>query len=828
MSTALLLAVSAALAADPACLSESAGGASTDLYKVLSFADLELARPLDFSALSDAALAQKAAEVERRAQAVERQALAYAALMDRVAGYSFATLTLMADHEAWTSPHQQWPGNPLVRNQPQEWIRIPVDRLVVLRTAAGELTHQLREDLRDGRVSAPLNPADLALETTAEGAAAALRLNQALYRAGVPVDLAGHSPVSVEDVRGLQALAEGALPDARTQPAAASSLLYALSDELNPDRALKDALREGRAPEGTRGLPRTLRGAPEALEALDTLARERAALDKALAERGLPASGAPTLDRLEDRLQALDEDITRFGTALEQRLLGLTLPPHLLEAPVIGPGSQEVEWQDVGDGRLVTRLGRFDRRYSPWTDAQLDEGVQLKDSLQLLRGNRSGLDVTDLSMDEWTRYRLGLRDTLPPLERADAPRLQTILPEWTLVRMERGEPRIDPIDEAALVSADRRYEYLRALNSRALRRSLSERSRTQITAELDNTWLNRTVEVLNVPGWAFKSTPDDWIGPRAERNLERSRYIGREVDGLREQVSEDAIFGRYLPAMQGLREIRGLNDTHEGYNDRYEVQHEQTEFETILFLGTLPLSAMGAADDAVALLRGAGARLSAARATASLADDALRLVDDGARLADDALRVADDALRLSDDGMRLADDALRLADDAPDAALLERIGEPSGTFTHRASEVPYANPPRIIRANPSRPTSLQALDTGEDYLWVVDADGDLLIAPELQGPTGYAPGRKVPGIVKHGDLTPGPDGATRGIARAGGELKWDPAAGKWTLNNASSYSFNRTDEVLGTLDNLEAVRELMGRSGIDPSMIQLKDVITPR
>jgi len=166
--------------------------------------------------------------------------------------------------------------------------------------------------------------------------------------------------------------------------------------------------------------------------------------------------------------------------------------------------------------------------------------------------------------------------------------------------------------------------------------------------------------------------------------------------------------------------------------------------------------------------------------------------------------------------------------DGPDPVMVEKVGKPSGTFTQRTTEMPYKKPPEMRTVNPKKPMKISDLDKKTDYLWVVDENGNVRIATEHQALSGYAPHRPTPGIVKHGDLTPGPDGATRGIARAGGELKFNPETNQWTMNNASSYSFNRHDQVLGNLENLKAVRKLLEDGGVPPGSIELKNVITPR
>jgi RHS repeat-associated protein len=145
----------------------------------------------------------------------------------------------------------------------------------------------------------------------------------------------------------------------------------------------------------------------------------------------------------------------------------------------------------------------------------------------------------------------------------------------------------------------------------------------------------------------------------------------------------------------------------------------------------------------------------------------------------------------------------------PDPATVARTGEPSTVNNNRPSEWPYRNPPEMSTVRPGKP--LPELDTNRTYLWAVDKDGNVLVAPEDQA------GWTRP--VKHGDLIPGPEGTSRGAARAGGELNYNSETGQWEMNNDSSYTFLRTDGNKGTADNLQASHDLVTQSGTDTSNI---------
>jgi len=145
--------------------------------------------------------------------------------------------------------------------------------------------------------------------------------------------------------------------------------------------------------------------------------------------------------------------------------------------------------------------------------------------------------------------------------------------------------------------------------------------------------------------------------------------------------------------------------------------------------------------------------------------------------------------------------------------LIARTGEPSGVHwtSNRAREVPYKTPPDMCVLPRDAPP---VLDPKRKYLWVVDPDGNVRIAPEDQA------GLNRP--LKHGDLTPSPDAQTRGPARNGGELNYNEATGKWEMDNNSSYAFNRADGALTSSDNLNAAHELMEHNGMNMDDVDTK------
>jgi hypothetical protein len=153
----------------------------------------------------------------------------------------------------------------------------------------------------------------------------------------------------------------------------------------------------------------------------------------------------------------------------------------------------------------------------------------------------------------------------------------------------------------------------------------------------------------------------------------------------------------------------------------------------------------------------------------------------------------------------------------PSPELLAQVGEPSTAETLRGSEVPYRHPPEMVVAERGKPIDVSTLDPNKTYLWVVDGEGRVIIAPERQSGFGR--------WVKHGDLVPGAGGEFRGQARAGGELRarWNDTTGEWVweMDSNSSYSFARTDK--GTLGepSRAAAHEVLSETGTDTGSIDV-------
>jgi len=153
----------------------------------------------------------------------------------------------------------------------------------------------------------------------------------------------------------------------------------------------------------------------------------------------------------------------------------------------------------------------------------------------------------------------------------------------------------------------------------------------------------------------------------------------------------------------------------------------------------------------------------------------------------------------------------------PDSETVRRTGDV--TLPHRranrASERPYRRPPEVYTARPGEP--LPPLDPAKSpYLWAVDPDGVIHVAPERQqGAFPHRAGGRAD-IVKHRDLLHTPEGQPA-PARAGGEFSWDSDQRLWIMDNNSSLTFARADGQFLGEDNLAACMRLLEQTGTDTS-----------
>lgn len=153
-------------------------------------------------------------------------------------------------------------------------------------------------------------------------------------------------------------------------------------------------------------------------------------------------------------------------------------------------------------------------------------------------------------------------------------------------------------------------------------------------------------------------------------------------------------------------------------------------------------------------------------------------------------------------------------------ARAERVGPVSEVITQRPSEVPYLRPTTMWSIAEGQPLPLDEMNPQSVYLWVMDAEGDLRVAPEVQTGHGVQADRPDGRKVNHGDMNPSEDGQRRGPARAGGEINAREDGKTWVVDLASSYSFNREDGAVLKQSSLDAVFEHLEAAGSDMSRLE--------
>jgi hypothetical protein len=174
--------------------------------------------------------------------------------------------------------------------------------------------------------------------------------------------------------------------------------------------------------------------------------------------------------------------------------------------------------------------------------------------------------------------------------------------------------------------------------------------------------------------------------------------------------------------------------------------------------------------------------------------------------------------------------------------MLDRIAPVSDVTSQRAHEVPYGMPEGfdVLRVPLGAPLPVHELDPTRAYLWVLDDAGTMHVAPEVQQGFGVTAAHPEGRAVKHGDLTPTPDGQRRAPARLGGALTAtsDASGGaRWTLDNNSSYTFSRARIdadgsshlaiPLGGTRRLHALRNLLATDGTDVSSMRVRNMFNP-
>lgn len=548
--------------------------------------------------------------LQTRAGNLRPQLDAFIDVQDQIAASNFAQIDTLSRVGA----------NPL--SLPGQTDHLSVAQRQALRAMTEENTRMLRQDLRDGRTSAIVDPNDFVNASSPEEVKAIMRVGQAMQDAGIPRDFNGHSPTNMRELEQLQVANTGKLPAAGMDDAGWNAYRRQLEGK-NENQAdhLTERVRRNQEMAAGHGIDNAIPNPTNLPRDMEGILRERDAINAELKKLGRDPMSLGEFQASADRLKQLDDAIVARGKEMYEKFGGLQAgQPPFHEAPVtdlrerktLADGSTARLTPIVqGDKKLGDALlpggarglgGTLER---PLTPAQRDELVRINDSMGLLHGNHTGLSLRDVPMSQGLRDALGIDPRVMP----DHPNRNPLDPLPDIFK--KREDRMgmtEKIDRAALVPAEMRGDYLTRLSRETFGASLDEQNRTQLNQEFDNTTLNRIAEAVDPFAYILNRHKTDWIGPRAQIRGEQSKNIGKKIDGLTEGASHDVIYNRHGAAMQKLRQAQKPLEFHRGINNQYDAQTEASQMRGGLFLATLPLSVIPMAQGGRMLAQG-GKRL---------------------------------------------------------------------------------------------------------------------------------------------------------------------------------------------------------------------------
>lgn len=412
---------------------------------------------LDPNSVAAAEIQAKIDELTTRSQALRPKVEGYAQAQGMIVRNNFTQIQGLGDQAARQEKEKTSGVNPFPALPPAKSSDIPPATRTQLRQMGEETTRQLRQDLRDGRISALVDGSNFkGLDGTES--VALMRVQQGLQEAGIPQDFKGASPTSREELDTLQAT-------------------------------------------GIVGTVANAKGITRELNALQTEHRQ---LNERLAQMGKEPVTLPALQQSIDRLTKLDQQITEAGTQMTEKMGGVasrSLPPFQ-DVPILKSESPpnvagqitEIQSPDgplklVGpiptrtiDGHTFTQTGdntaglqQLQSRslganlQQPLTETQTNELIRVNDSLNLLKGNPSGLSIKDIPMSPELRTSLGIPDTLRQPDES--------------IMGKMFEPTSKAIDRIALLPAEQRLDAVTRVSGQIRNETVSQQVKTQAIGE---------------------------------------------------------------------------------------------------------------------------------------------------------------------------------------------------------------------------------------------------------------------------------------------------------------------------------------------------------
>jgi hypothetical protein len=487
----------------------------------------------------------------------------YSQRFGQIAGTNYTQLEQMGKGFAVQNDVKAGQGNPF-----SEMGRVSSDRLnpeqqKLLQASSTELTRQLRQDLRAGRLPALINPDQLSQIQTPQEAVAQMRFNQGLQANGIPQDFNGASPQNRE--------------------------------QLNTQIAVG-------------GMMPSLQNAPETLSQYRQALSEQTAINQEREKLGLPPISLPELSAMQTRLNSLDTQITAFGRQQVQQFGGTTstqLMPFQPGDPVEVVNGNSRQMEDLHRQGLAEQLQNRDpsKRFSseevatiqarfdlannglnaslrePLTPTLQDEMIRVNDSINLLAGNRSGLTIQDVPMSPELRRSLGLN-----LNDAPPPSFSTLL------------SRDAQIDRIALLPENQRLE---AIKRAAIGIGVDASEATETTQKI-----GKRFDSLILPKISNKFFGNDDIN-EIHTKLAKTRQEGSEEMGKLAVVA--SANGSHRLALDTLRTARGYESDQVQSNQGFERFTRETQLQGLLMVQDTALGLVSTVGPGMARSFGQGA-----------------------------------------------------------------------------------------------------------------------------------------------------------------------------------------------------------------------------
>lgn len=488
-------------------------------------------------------LQTKIDELTTRSKALQPQVEAYTRVQAQIAENNFAQIQGLGNLAGREARDKLSGPKPFSSLTPVKDSDIPVATQAQLRQMSEETTRQIRQDIRDGRVSAIIDGSQYQGLSGTESVAQ-MRVQQGLQDAGIPQDFNGASPSNREELMAMQAIGRvSEVADTR-----------GISRELNALQAERTQLNEQLALVGRE--PVTL---PELQQSIDRMAE----LDKKIIDAGVSMTermgGFPVreLSPFKDASILKTDGSPANGTG---QITELQSPngPLKLAAPIPTltiDGQTFVRNTDnaaVLDNMQSSSMGATLQK--PLTEAQTNELIRVNDSLNLLRGNQSGFTIKDVPMSADLRSALSIPASLPQGDNAPLAGAFDAIPK--------------AIDRIALLPAEQRLDAVKNVSHRIIGETVSQEFTTKAIGDsFDKTLMARIAGSGGVP-----ESYNKLAAVQREGTLDMLNLAG-----------SSAVYNSFAQSMDTLRKANGYTLDQKADNEGFRQLYMQTQLQSAMF-----------------------------------------------------------------------------------------------------------------------------------------------------------------------------------------------------------------------------------------------------